>query len=176
MPFGDGLRIFRLNEFVNLRKRGVELPAGCKDLNDVLQLGKRYPVSTFMPRSAEVLGDIVKHLPALLGPGAKSRSLAITWHELNYLHLMNEEGALAALAVVHENTHREQAIRGVFRAVGLEPTLDEVVAGWFVRVLRYPLPGGLSSIDELISDLLRTGFGLAENARLELGSWDFDAS
>jgi hypothetical protein len=165
-----------MNKFVNFGKRSVELPAGCKDLVDVLQQAKPHPTSTFTVRSIEGLTDVAKHLLRLLELGAKSRYLVITWHEMNYVQLMNQEGVLTALAVVHENTHREQAVRGVFGAAGLVPILDEAVAGWSVRVLGYPLPGGASSIEELISDLLRTGYGLAKNVRLEFGSWESDAS
>ena len=167
-----------MNEFVNFGKRSVELPAGCKDLIDVLQQAKRHPASTLTVRSAEGLADVAKHLLRLLELGAKSWYLVITWHEMNYVELMimNEEAVLTALAVVHENTHREQAVRGVFGAAGLTPIIDEAVAGWSVRVLGYPLPDGASSIEELISDLLRTGYGLAENVRLKFGSWESDGS
>jgi hypothetical protein len=165
-----------MNKFVNFGKRSVELPAGCKDLIDVLQQAKRDPASTFTVRSAEGLADVGKHLLGLLELGAKSRYLVITWHQMNYVQLTNQEGALTALAVVHENTHREQAVRGVFGAAGLAAILDETAAGWSVRALGYPLPNDASSIEELISDLLRTGYGLAENVRLEFGSWESDAS
>ena len=164
-----------MNEFVNFGERSVALPAGCKDLIDVLQQPKRHPASTLTVRSAEGLADVAKHLLRLLELGAKSWYLVITWHEMNYVQLMNEEAVLTALAVVHENTHREQAVRGVFSAAGLAPTLDEAVAGWSVRVLGYPLPVGASSIEELISDLLRTGYGLAENAGLNFESWESNA-
>ena len=142
----------------------------------MLQQTKRHPGSTLTVRSAEGLRDVAKHLLRLLELGAKSRYLVITWHEMNYVQLMNQEGVLTALAVVHESTHREQAVRGVFGAVGLAPTLDEAVAGWSVRVLGYPLQHATSSIEGLISDLLRTGYGLAEKVRLEFGSWESDAS
>src|SRR5437879_6032211 len=165
-----------MNKFVNFGKRSVELPAGCKDLIDVLQQAKRYPASTLTIRSAEGLTDVAKHLLRLLELGAKSRYLVITWHEMNYVQLMNQEGVLTALAVVHENTHREQAVRGVFGAAGLRPILDEALAGWSVRMLAYSLQGGASSTPELISDLLRTGYGLAENVGLEFESWESDAS
>jgi len=165
-----------MNKFVNFGKRSVALPAGCKDLIDVLQQPKRHPASTLTVRSAEGLADVAKHLLRLLELGAKFRYLVITWDEMNAVQLMNEEAVLTALAVVHENTHREQAVRGVFGAAGLAPILDEAVAGLAVRVLGYPLPDGACSIEELISDLLRTGYGLAENVRLKFGSWESDGS
>ena len=63
-------------------------------------------------------------------------------------------------------------IRGVFGAAGLAPILDRVVAGVPVRLLRYPLPADPSTVEELILDVLRTGYGLSENAKLELASWE----
>ena len=90
--------------------------------------------------------------------------------------LVNEGLFLTALLVVHDNTHREQAVRAVFAAVGLAPIRDEAVNGWSVRVLRYPLPAGASNIEELISDLLRKGYGLAENVRLEFAFWEDENS
>jgi hypothetical protein len=167
-----------MNELVNLGKRGVELPAGCKDLIDVLQQAKRHSASsTLTVSSAEALTDVAKHVLRLVELGAKSKYLVITWHEMmNYVQFMNQGEVVTALVVVHENTHREQAVRGVFSAAGLAPTLDEAAAGWSVRVLGYPLPDAAAAIEELISDLLRTGYGLAENVRLEFGYWESDAS
>jgi hypothetical protein len=123
-----------------------------------------------------VLTDAAKHLPGLLEPGGKSRNLAITWDQMNYLHLMNEEGVLTVLAVVHENIHREQAVRGVFEAAGLAPIFDQAAPGaWFVRVLKYPLPSAAPRVEELISDLLQSGYGLAKSVRLEFGFWENNA-
>jgi hypothetical protein len=122
----------------------------------------------------EGLGDVGKHLHGLLELGAKSEYLAICWHEMNYNHilLMNEDGVLSSLMAIHQDTHREQAVRGVFSAAGLGPTRDEAVAGGSIRVLQFRLPDVVSRIEELISNLLRTGFGLAENARLQLTFWE----
>src|SRR5512146_2062254 len=125
-----------MNEFVNFGKRSVDLPAGCKDLIDVLRSAKRHPIQTTC--SVQGLANVARHLPSLLESTAKSKNLVITWHEMNYVHLVNEEGALSALTVIHENTHRERAVRDVFGAAGLSPIHDEAVAGWSVRVLRYP--------------------------------------
>ena len=100
----------------------------------------------------------------------------ITWHSGNYLHLRNERGTLAALAVIHENTHREESVRDVFESAGLKPVADEPVAGFSVRVLRYSLAGEAAGVVQLTSELLRRGYGLAENVRLEIASWDDDVS
>src|SRR5205809_7561895 len=77
-----------MKQFINYKKRSVKLPAGCKDLIDVLHLAKQEGSSTFTSQTGG-LADVAKHLSALLKPGAKSMSVAITWHQMNYLHLMN---------------------------------------------------------------------------------------
>jgi hypothetical protein len=165
-----------MNKFVNFGKRGVDLPPGCKDLIDVLRRGNRAPTTALTSSSVQGPASISRHLPKLLEPGTRSKDLVITWHEMNYVHLMNREGVITALTVIHENTHREQAVRGVFSAAGLVPVRDEAVAGGAVRVLIYPLPAAESRIGELVCDLLRKGYGLAEAFRIEVGSWEDDAS
>ncbi len=166
-----------MNEFVNMGKRSIELPGGCKDLIDVLQPAKPHALAKLtISLAAGGLADLAKHLVNLEEQGEKNKNLAITWHELNYLHFVNEGLFLTALLVVHDNTHREQAIRAVFAAAGLAPIRDEAVNGWSVRVLGYPLHAGASGIEELISDLLRKGYGLAENVRLEFAFWEDETS
>jgi len=166
-----------MNEFVNMGKRSIELPAGCKDLIDVLQPVKRLPIAKLAIYSAEGgLADLAKHLANLLEQGKKTKNLGITWHERNYLHLVKEGLFLTTLLVVHDNTHREQAVRAVFASASLAPIRDEAVNGWSVRVLKYALPAGASTIEELLSDLLGKGYGLAEDVRLEFMLWEDETS
>jgi hypothetical protein len=122
------------------------------------------------------LADVAAHVDRLTEAGAKAKNLAITWHEMNYVLLTSEQGVISALTVIHENTQREQAVRGVFEEAGLAPNFVKTVAGFSVRVLRYSFPADASKIGNLISELLRRGYGVAENVRLEIGSWEDDAS
>jgi hypothetical protein len=161
-----------MNKFVNLGKRGVTLPPGCKDLIDVLQKPKPHAALASPHSCAGGLQDVAAHLSRLFEPAAKPRTLVITWHETNYLQVMRIAGVLTALAVVHEHTHREQAICQWFNAAGLAPTLDEAAAGFSVRVLGYPLPDSAAKVKHLLSDLLRTGYGLPENVALQFGCWE----
>ncbi len=165
-----------MNKFVDFGKRGIDLPAGCKDLIDVLQQAEQRAAPKFTTRSVEGLADVAKHVDGLAQARDKAKNLAITWHELNYVLLMKEQDVISALMVIHEDTHREQAVREVFEKAGLTPTVLKTVAGFSVRVLRYSFPAGASNIGSLISELLRRGYGLAENVRLEIGSWEDDAS
>jgi len=166
----------QLNKFVNFGKRSIRLPAGCKDLINVLQSAKEPPAPTLTTRSVEGLAGLARHLDNLTEAGAKTKNLAISWHgELNHVHLTNEQGIINAITVIHDNTQREQAVREVFEEAGLAPMLDKYVAGFCVRVLRYSFPAGESNIGGVIAEVLRRGYGLAENVRLEIGSWEDDA-
>src|SRR5579859_8016609 len=101
--------------FVNFGKRGVQLPAGCKDLVDVL-LPTKSPCGAEQGfRSSERLAN---HVSKLLESEVKSRTLIITWNEMNYFQLMYDRGALLAFLIVHENTNREQPIRDFFHSLG----------------------------------------------------------
>jgi hypothetical protein len=165
-----------MNKFVDFGKRDVDLPAGCKDLIDVLQRAEQRAAPKLATRSVWRLADVAAHVDRLTEAGAKAKNLAITWHEMNYVLLTSEQGVISALTVIHENTQREQTVRGVFQEAGLAPNFVKTVAGFSVRVLRYSFPAGASNIGSLISELLRKGYGLAENVRLEIGSWQDDAS
>jgi hypothetical protein len=179
-----------MNKFVNFGKRGVDLPAGCKDLIDVLRRahgGKVTPHQTELhpirkPTSHSVRGlaNVARHLPSLWESAAKSKYLVIFWEQMgplmNSVQLMNEKGVLTVATVIHGTAHRQQAIREVFKAAGLSPILDQAAYGGSVRVLRYPLPADKSSIGELVSALLRNGHGLPEDATLEIHFLENDAS
>ena len=165
-----------MNNFVDFGKRGVELPAGCKNLIDVLRLAEQDAARKPAMASVQRLADVVTYVDRLAEAGAKTKNLAITWHELNYIHLTNEQGVISALTVIHTKTQRERAVREVFEKAGLAPTFIETVAGSCVCVLRYSFPAGVPNIGGLISELLRKGFGLAENVRLEIGSWEDEAA
>ncbi len=81
----------------------------------MLQQTKRHPGSTLTVRSAEGLRDVAKHLLRLLELGAKSRYLVITWHEMNYVQLMNQEGVPAAgRCVQHRRTNFRFASDGLW--------------------------------------------------------------
>ncbi len=165
-----------MNKFVNFGKRSIDLPVGCKDLADVLLRAKERPAPSLTTCSVEGLAGLTRHLNNLTETGAKTENLAISWHDdPNHVHLTNEQGIINAIIVIHDNTQLEQAVREVFEEAGLAPILDKSVAGFCVRVLRYSLAGE-PSIGELIPELLRRGYGLAENVRLEIGCWKDDPS
>ncbi len=124
------------------------------------------------------LPELAKHFSMLLRPGVRARQLVITWPlASSYLHFTNEARSLAVQAIINEGTSRESAIRKsavrqVFDAAGLSPILDAPAPGAsFIRVLEYQLPNSAPEIDQLILDVLRRGFGLAEGVSLHVSLW-----
>ncbi len=101
-----------MNEFVNMGKRSIELPAGCKDLIDVLQPAKRHALAKLTISLAEGgLADLAKHLANRLEQGKKTKNLGITWHELNYLHLVNALRASRGLGACPNSLHSRRTYR-----------------------------------------------------------------
>jgi len=162
-----------MNHFVDFGKRSIELPSGCKDLFDVLQLEKRPEARSFTSRVGQSLGDVGSNLNNLLARSTRSKNLVITWGSGSYIHLQNKEQVVAAIVVVHEGVLREQSVRAVFAAADLALVSDETVAAGTIRVLRYSLPVSMSVIGRLIPNLLLRGFGLAlRKVKYELLHWE----
>ena len=159
-----------MNKFVNFGKRDVNLPAGCKDLIDVLRGVKQYGVESSC--SVQGLASLSKYLRGIMESVANTKCILITWHEMNYVQLINDRGSLNVLALISDNTGREWAVREVFNAAGVSPSYDQAPAGIPIRALRYSLPADYPRIEKLVFDLLRRGYGLAENARLEIMFWE----
>ncbi len=163
-----------MNKFVDFGKRGVELPAGCKDLIDVLRRPEGRPAGRFSSQPG-TLADVPKYVSRMLR--AEPNNLAITWEQKNYIHLFYRQGKPTVLAVIHQDSGREQAVRQVFESAHISPELDETAQGAsFVRLLGYAMPSRLAMAKDLICELLRSGYGLAQNTRVEFGGWDNHAS
>jgi hypothetical protein len=163
-----------MSDFVNLRKRGVQLPAGCKDLIDVLQRGKGRAAAKFTFWPAVRPPALAKYLSRLLRPATGVSQLVIAWTAIScdYLHFKNEAGRLTIQSIIWDETNREAAVRGVFAAAGLPPILDAPAPGAsFMRVLEHRLPNSASEIEKLTLDVLGRGFGLAADVCLQVGFW-----
>lgn len=153
--------------FFNYPNRSGTLPAGCKDLIDVLKLK-----SASAQQSSEVrlqpanvwsgLADLAAHVSQFLASHAKVRSLWIHDNASNTLGVLCGKRGLNAFILV--NLSREQAVRAVFSDSGVVPIRDDCVSN-NIRGLQYKF----SSIPDLggfIRELLTKGFGVTENTGL----------
>ena len=163
--------------FFNYPNRSGTLPAGCKDLIDVLKLK-----SASAQQSAEVrlqpaniglgLADLAAHISRFLESSAKVRSLWIHGDATVTIGVLCGKRGLHALILV--NLSREQAVRTVFSDSGLVPIQDNFLAN-NMRGLQYRF----SSIPDLggfIRELLTKGFGVTENTDLWFRYHEKDAA
>jgi hypothetical protein len=163
-----------MNEFVNFRKRSIELPAGCKDLIDMLPP----PRETRMP--VEGFAHIERYLSRIFQAGAKRRSV-IVW-SLDYqehVHVSNRDGVLSLMVVVDtQDAIREEAVLRLFREAGVIPVRDEDGRGDGIqlRALIYPLTPSVPAAADLIRSLLQGVYGIAHDAGLLFQYHERDAA
>lgn len=157
-----------MNEFVNFQKRGIELPAGCKDLIDVLA----------PPREAQItvegLPHIERYLSRLLQSPAQRRSVWIISYApvtpviLGLIH--TTKGPLPLHAVIFVAQGRERPIRKVLDEAGIQLKQDDAIPagdGDFSHVFAGPIPADVTNAARVVSDLLQRGYGLPADVKLE---------
>lgn len=170
-----------MNPFVNYQQRGVELPAGCKNLFDVLRGQIRDTSSPHRVRR-EGLKDIWPYLSRLLHSKASYRQLIISCYVPRAAILLEfgpflvgyrPSGLSAMLFIDDTEPLQEQAVRTVFEEAGFAAFSASSIGGGVepTRVLRYPLPNAVGDATRLITDVLQRGFGLSAQARL---GFDYD--
>ena len=156
-----------MNEFVNYGKRSITLPEGCKDLIDVLRLDK--PASGPARAEPGSLADVEAHIARQLQAAAKFSALLIFWgHAVNHIQVVLIQGRLSLRANMEDWGPTEAAVREMFEQAGIPmvgeplktPAAPTPVRGW-------QLPRSAGAAAGLVCGLLRTGYGLAEAARLE---------
>jgi hypothetical protein len=156
-----------MNKFVNYGKRSITLPEGCKDLIDVLRLDK--PASGPARAEPGSLTDVEAHIARQLQAAAKISFLLILWsHEVNHIQVVLIGGTLNLWATMEAWGPTEAAVCEMFERAGIPmageplktPAAPTQVRGW-------QLPRTAGAAAGLVCDLLRTGYGLAEAARLE---------
>jgi hypothetical protein len=156
---------YQPNPFVNPQQRGFELPACCKDLNDVLARVGQGPF-TMPPR---VEGGGVSELRSYVGQLYEAKSPRLVLVVMN-----SERGALLILAyseIRFELTlllHRESAFleETLVELFGVEALITGSEENEELRTVHIPLPDFWDDAAQAVIDLLIRGYGLTENARL----------
>ena len=164
-----------MNQFVNYQQRGIELPAGCKDLIDVLRIEHRR-VSAPNRAPAEGLADLQRYVSLLMDSKAKLRRLTISFRHgrlpitLALSPFCTGYGPwLVSISVFVDPTKpaEEQAVRRVFDEAGIAPLIKSLVTGVGpVRALHYPLPSDACDAGRIVAEVLRSAFDVTEQAPL----------
>ncbi len=162
---------FIMSNFVDYGKRSVALPAGCKDLIDVLRLRERN-AEPHLTKAVELggLGDVETFIARQLQAAASFSNLLILWGSgVDNIQAALMDGVLNLFAIMRAKGPREAAVRAVFQHVGVALATGEPINALDAqtRVLRYQLPSNAGIAARLICDVLRRGYGVPEAARLE---------
>ena len=125
-----------MNPFVNLKKRGVSLPSGCKDLADVLERPKRSkfnPVRQFLTlllMEAHQASQLVIGPEPEIGTFPKIKyKVGEVWHEMSY-------ASEARPSLIAELQHMAGLPSSQFPSEGtLSLRLETVQLRWKVRIV-----------------------------------------
>ena len=171
-----------MNPFVNLQKRSIQLPKGCKDLIDVLRpprvwgaVGETIYYGEPFPKADRIetggLAHVEHYLSRLLQSAAKRKTLLISspdWRA--WCVLAHYDDVLTVTVFVEcSESLREEAVRGLFIEAGIAPTVDYVSSAEGVpkRGLAYPLPADASRAAQLTAELMRRAYGVTDVAALD---------
>ena len=177
-----------MSKFVNYKKRKVTLPAGCKnlmdllephplrglhDIHDILASGE-LPASTRKWVATGTLADIARSV----APVFESRALAFTLDiSLSGDQLVGVgrfgDGEMWSALSVQAGTDRERSVRDFFTRQSLRLPEDTDMPSCFspelpmhVRYDIIPHPTDAPHLARLLSDLLREVFGLNDESEL----------
>lgn len=153
-----------MNEFVNYQKRGVELPPGCKDLFDVLHIGRSPEVSSSLPSvPAETLTDLGRRLALFISSNAAFRALWIDCKATCVVSFFDGKHGLRSLVLV--DASREQAVRDLFVRAGHTLIQDDLLQD-NTRGLQFALASPVG-FENFVRKLLTFGFGVMQDSPLE---------
>lgn len=170
------LAVMAMNPFVNYQQRGVELPAGCKDLIDVMGLEK---ASEADGTRAEGLSDIERYVSRLMDPQGKLRRLTISRHGRAMICLAlspfckGHSPWLVSVAVLVDSAKptEEKEVCRLFDDAGISPLIKSLVAGARpTRAMHYPLPSEPSTAVLIIAEVLRVVFDVTAYTTLRFDS------
>ncbi|SRR5258706_6140148 len=155
---------YKPNPFVDPDERGFNLPAGCKDLNDLLALHQK---ESGLPLSGVETGtvhDVRSHLYRLYAAKCPRLFLFVTNLEREaLLVLIYAAGSFRlALRVPKPNAFLFEAIVELFGDAALATSSKQNE----VRTIHIPLPEFWDDAAQPVIDLLIRGYGLSETARL----------
>jgi hypothetical protein len=160
-----------INPFVDLQKRSVDLPEGCKDLFDTLQTTTRQADSRSRYKLVNSLQETERFLAGLLLAPTKltfiSINLARQQHHLQICPVL--EALCTVLRIDSADKARLQRVRKSFRNADISAIDDSfggIANGAPFRTLIYPLPIIAPDAAQLIARVLREGFAVPEKSTL----------
>ncbi len=175
-----------MSQFVNFNKRSVTLPAGCKDLIDLLApTGKqRKPSSSVEPFAAvelhkehfpsSGLAQLERFVGLLLHPRGEGFALELAAQAISNPIMLycSKPEKMAGILVDARDVPQEEAVRAFFLHRATEPLLESRHEG--TLTLLYPLPWDVGATSGLVRDLLQEVFALGSDAGLDFEYYDIE--
>ena len=153
---------YQPNDFVNPNQRGVELPPGCKDLNELLQQQKgAQKARPIFPLQRGSLKDIPSQVQAVYMENY-DMSLVVIIRAANAILCVQNSPGGPKLTFLLKNQRPGLAtiVHGLFGNTGFH---EEIVDG--VKRVTIPLPHLWLEAAQIVERVIR-GCGVAENADL----------
>jgi hypothetical protein len=154
---------YQANDFVNPNQRGVELPAGCKDLNQVLQKmgAQKRMARPIFPQVRGNLRDVPRYVQRVyMEHYGFSLGVVIRAAEaLLWVHNLHSGPALTFL-LRQQHAMPASLVQDLFGNGGFH----EEVSGE-VKLIRGPLPHLWLEASQVVQKVIR-GYGTAEDAEL----------
>ena len=156
---------YQPNPFVNPNQRGVELPAGCKDLNDVLARVGHVQFAAPGRVEAGRTSAIRSYLGRLYEAKSPGLVLVVIHSERGVLLILSsEEDGFKLTLLLHQGSNfLEEAIVELFGESALAAGSDKIDE---LQTVHIRLPESWDDAAQRVIDLLIRGYGLPEDARL----------
>lgn len=164
-----------MNEFVNPQHRGVTLPAGYKDLMDVLAAKKanepvisREGFPTVERFDTNGLAHVENYLIRFLN--SQSKMVFLTFFlkrsQSAFMLVHFRDVFEAVFLFIEEDATRQKTVREIFAELGVVPVSDASVIATKQRVVKYPVVPVLPDALKVVTELLRQAYGVSERAGL----------
>jgi len=153
------------NPFVNPNSRDVQLPGGCKDLNDALEKeAQLLPVREWPCSKNGGIADLRSHVRDFYETAADSvLTVSVLDKPLLFFLHHTEQACALGVAVRSRDRFLKKAIAEVFNqdsVLDLDESTDEL------KFLSLPLPVWPDDAAQKVIDLMIRGFGVTEDVRL----------
>ncbi len=183
----------RMTQFVNYKKRSFKLPPGCKNLIDVLERSRRQTnvhmaTADFQPLEIREerfhnagMAQVGRYVSMLLQSRGEIFTLSVTAQDFQFpvtLYRSRSEHTAAIIVLVAKDAHREQTVRAFFEQHGIEALalFPDFGGGDAPRGLVYPLPSDAPRATSLTTELLRSVYGLSEEAGLDFRYYEVETA
>ena len=164
-----------MNDFVNPQHRGVNLPAGFKDLMEVLdgkkksghRIGRKLRFQEF---SANGLIHVEKSLDLFLNSDAEDAVLAFCGGRSPAPCVLcrGRNGLKAVSCLSGGDLVLERNLRAVFAGFGTNPSSESRNPDTGLQIVTYPVPVVRSQLLKVLIELLRRAFEVSDSDKLEI--------